>query len=244
MIIRLATAAVTLCALPGLTACNDSDSTAPGPRRSTVEISQRFLPQAPYGKEGSAAFVIFKRSGAPLARVGPVPSQPGPSPQPLGTLDLDPGMYGVVAYQIGCGADASCAERAPPPRRLQKLPLSCRADVDLGADGQIEVVVFVHPDRQECEIEAGADLGIARPEQAVPPGAGDLVEDRTDVAHVDCSRRPRFIREVLGGYPALDLARLPTAACVLQLEDGGPLDLLRVGGKWIDLRRDRQGYIP
>lgn len=80
--------------------------------------------------------------------------------------------------------------------------------------------------------------------EEVPRGAQRLVESRTDVLEVQCSQEPDLIEGVIGAYPAVDFAARPSAVCVLQLRGGGILDLLRINGKWTDIRRDELGYIP
>lgn len=85
---------------------------------------------------------------------------------------------------------------------------------------------------------------IPRPAKELPPGAKAFARDRTDVVDVNCSRTSDFIDEVLAAYPAVDFAARPTAACVITLEDGDILDLLRIQGDWIKVRHERYGNAP
>jgi hypothetical protein len=95
-----------------------------------------------------------------------------------------------------------------------------------------------------CDNSDEPPKAIAQPEAQVPVGAQALINDRSDVVRVECSRESKFINEIIGAYPTLDFAARPTAACTIELQDGSILDLLRIQQDWTKIRRTKYSTTP
>lgn len=61
------------------------------------------------------------------------------------------------------------------------------------------------------------------------------MEDRTDIGSIECSESTETIDEVLSAekYAAADFVDAPSAVCVVELDSGRTIDLLRVRGRWV-----------
>jgi hypothetical protein len=95
-----------------------------------------------------------------------------------------------------------------------------------------------------CDDSDEPSKASAQPEAQVPVGAQALIDDRSDLVRVECSRESKFINEIMGAYPTLLIAARPTAACTIELQDGSILDLLRIQQDWTKIRRTKYGVTP